>query len=132
VVLLLIDLREQTDELRRHGGRNHHRAALHHFYRLNRRAGARTRRRGSAVFNGAFRSPSVRFRIVADLKIRAMTQEEFSGYRRRAISEYAAEHVRAGNWKPETAEQRAAQETDELLPDGVDTAGMVLLVGETD
>jgi hypothetical protein len=35
VVLLLIDLREQTDELGRHGGQNHHSAALHHFYRLN-------------------------------------------------------------------------------------------------
>ena len=88
------------------------------------------RRRRRAVFTGAFRSPSVRFRIVADLKIRAMTQEEFFVYRRRAISEYAAEHVRAGNWKPETAEQRAAQETDELLPNGVDSAGMVLLVGQ--
>ncbi len=68
---------------------------------------------------------------MADLKIRAMTQEEFSVYRRRSIGEYAAEHVRAGNWNPEQAEQRAAEETDELLPDSVDTAGMVLLVGET-
>ena len=59
-----------------------------------------------------------------------MTPNEFSVYRRRAISEYAAEHVRAGNWKPETAEQRAAQETDELLSAGVDTPGMVLLVGQ--
>jgi hypothetical protein len=33
VVLLLIGLREQTDELGRHGGRNHLSAALHHFYR---------------------------------------------------------------------------------------------------
>jgi ribosomal protein S18 acetylase RimI-like enzyme len=68
---------------------------------------------------------------VADLEIRAMTQEEFRPYRQRAIGEYAAENVRAGNWNPEEAEQRAARETDELLPDGVETAGMVLLVGET-
>jgi ribosomal protein S18 acetylase RimI-like enzyme len=60
-----------------------------------------------------------------------MTQEEFDVYRRRSISEYAAEHVRAGNWSAEEAEQRAEQETDDLLPNGVDTPGMVLLVGET-
>jgi ribosomal protein S18 acetylase RimI-like enzyme len=60
-----------------------------------------------------------------------MTPEEFSDYRRRAIQGYAAEHVRAGTWSAEQAEQRAAQETDELLPDGADTGGMVLLVGET-
>jgi ribosomal protein S18 acetylase RimI-like enzyme len=78
----------------------------------------------------AERARSVRFRIVVGFQVRAMTKEEFSPYRRRAISEYAAEHVRAGNWSPEQAERRAAEETDELLPDGVDTAGMVLLVGE--
>lgn len=60
-----------------------------------------------------------------------MTQEEFRLYRERAISEYAAENIRAGNWNPEEAEQQAARETDELLPHGVETAGMVLLVGET-
>jgi ribosomal protein S18 acetylase RimI-like enzyme len=68
---------------------------------------------------------------VTDLQIRAMTQEEFRLYRERAISEYAAEHIRAGDWNPEEAEQRAARETEDLLPDGVETAGMVLLVGET-
>lgn len=61
-----------------------------------------------------------------------MTQQEFSQYRQRSISEYAAEHVRTGNWPPEEAEQRAAQETDELLPEGADTDGMVLLSGESD
>jgi ribosomal protein S18 acetylase RimI-like enzyme len=60
-----------------------------------------------------------------------MTQEEFSSYRRRAISQYAAEHVRAGTWSAEQAEQRAAKETDDVLPDGVDTGGMALLVAET-
>jgi ribosomal protein S18 acetylase RimI-like enzyme len=68
---------------------------------------------------------------VGALQIRAMTQEEFSRYRRRAISEYAAEHVRAGTWSAEEAEQRAAKDTDDLLPAGADTEGMVLLVGET-
>jgi ribosomal protein S18 acetylase RimI-like enzyme len=68
---------------------------------------------------------------VADLRVRAMRQEEFRLYRQRAVGEYAAENIRAGNWNPEEAEERAARETNELLPDGVDTAGMVLLVGET-
>jgi ribosomal protein S18 acetylase RimI-like enzyme len=68
---------------------------------------------------------------VTDLQIRAMTQEEFGVFRQRAISEYAAEHIRVGDWNPEEAEQRAAREIDDPLPDGAETAGMVLLVGET-
>jgi ribosomal protein S18 acetylase RimI-like enzyme len=68
---------------------------------------------------------------MAALQIRAMTGEEFARYRERAVSEYAAEHVRAGNWRPEEAERRAEMETDGLLPDGVDSAGMVLLVAES-
>ena len=59
-----------------------------------------------------------------------MTAAEFAGYRERTISGYAAEHVRVGNWSASDAEQLAAQETDELLPEGVDTPGMLLLVGQ--
>jgi ribosomal protein S18 acetylase RimI-like enzyme len=60
-----------------------------------------------------------------------MTAAEFVVYRERTIREYAADHVRAGNWSPSEAEHLAAQETDELLPNGVDTPGMLLLVAET-
>jgi ribosomal protein S18 acetylase RimI-like enzyme len=60
-----------------------------------------------------------------------MTPAEFVVYRERTIREYAADHVRAGNWSPSEAEHLAARETDELLPDGVDTPGMLLLVAET-
>jgi ribosomal protein S18 acetylase RimI-like enzyme len=67
---------------------------------------------------------------VADLQIRAMTQDEFKVYRARVIKEYAQDHVRAGNWREEEAEERAANETDAFLPDGVDTPGMVLLIAE--
>ena len=66
------------------------------------------------------------------LQIRPMTAEEFDGYRERSISEYAAEHVRAGNWSPSQAEKLAAKEMDDLLTDGVDTRGMLLLVAETE
>jgi ribosomal protein S18 acetylase RimI-like enzyme len=61
-----------------------------------------------------------------------MTQEEFSSYRRRTISHYAAELARTGASTAEEAEQRAAKESDQFLPDGLDTAGMALLVGEID
>jgi ribosomal protein S18 acetylase RimI-like enzyme len=60
-----------------------------------------------------------------------MTQEEFDVYRRRSVREYAAAHVHAGDWSSEQAEQRAEKETDDLLPGGVETPGMVFLVGET-
>jgi ribosomal protein S18 acetylase RimI-like enzyme len=60
-----------------------------------------------------------------------MTQEEFSSYRRRAIRSYAAELVRAGDYTADQAEQQAAKETDTALPDGADTAGTALLVGES-
>jgi ribosomal protein S18 acetylase RimI-like enzyme len=69
---------------------------------------------------------------MANLQVRAMTGDEFSVYRRRAIREYAEEHVRVGDWSQEDAERLAAKETDDLLPDGVDTAGTALLVAEVD
>ena len=67
---------------------------------------------------------------MSDLRIRAMTGPEFDAFRRRAVGEYAAEHVRAGEWNPDQAEELAEKETNELLPDGLDTPGMLLLVGE--
>jgi ribosomal protein S18 acetylase RimI-like enzyme len=68
---------------------------------------------------------------MSDLRIRAMTRAEFDDYRRRSVRRYAGEHVRVGDWSAEEAEQRAEKETDELLPKGVDTPEMVLLVAET-
>ena len=59
-----------------------------------------------------------------------MTSVEFGSLRERIIREYAAEHVAAGNWTPETAEARAAEETDRLLPLGVDTPGVRILMAE--
>lgn len=62
--------------------------------------------------------------------MRPMTAAEFDAFRERTITRYAAEHVRAGHWTAELAEDLAARETDELLPDGADTPGMLLLVAE--
>lgn len=61
-----------------------------------------------------------------------MTAAEFSSFRERLIREYAAEHVRVGNWSPDRAGELAAKETDDLLPDGVDTPRMLLLAAKTE
>ena len=66
-----------------------------------------------------------------NLVVRPMTSAEFESFRDRLVREYAAEHVRAGNWRREEAEARAAEQTDELLPKGAETPGVLLLMAET-
>jgi len=68
---------------------------------------------------------------VGHLSVRPMMPAEFEAIRSRMIREYAAEHVRAGDWSAEDAEARAAAQTDELLPNGVDTADMFMLTAQT-
>jgi ribosomal protein S18 acetylase RimI-like enzyme len=68
---------------------------------------------------------------MSELRIRPMTAAEFAAFRQRTITEYAAEHVRIGDWSPDRAEELASRETDHLLPDGMDTPGMLLLAAET-
>ena len=65
-----------------------------------------------------------------NLNVRPMTATEFDAFRSETIRGYAAEHVRAGNWTAEEAETRAEAETDSLLPQGVDTPGILLLIAE--
>ncbi|MBI5564781.1 MAG: N-acetyltransferase [Chloroflexi bacterium] len=48
-----------------------------------------------------------------------MTNAEFQVYLALAVDDYAQEHVLAGNWLPEEAHQKSAQEFKHLLPDGV-------------
>jgi methyltransferase (TIGR00027 family) len=67
----------------------------------------------------------------ANLRVRPMTVAEFEAWRPRLVSEYAADNVRAGRWREDVAEARSAQELQELLPQGVDTAGMLLFVAES-
>ena len=62
-----------------------------------------------------------------EFSVRPMTPGEFEAIRSRMIREYAAEHVRAGDWSPDDAEVRAAAQTDELLPQGVHTPDMFML-----
>lgn len=59
-----------------------------------------------------------------------MTAREFAEFRRNAIRSYAAANVETGDWAREHAEDRAAIDTDRLLPQGLDTPGMLLLVAE--
>ena len=66
-----------------------------------------------------------------EIRTRPMTSIEFDSLRERMVREYAAEHVAAGDWAPETAEARAAEETDRLLPHGVSTPGVRILMAET-
>jgi ribosomal protein S18 acetylase RimI-like enzyme len=61
-----------------------------------------------------------------------MTESEFAEHRQRSVSSFAAEQVQAGDWTPDAALGLAEQQFDELLPDGIATPEMVLLVGEID
>jgi ribosomal protein S18 acetylase RimI-like enzyme len=63
-----------------------------------------------------------------EFSVRPMAPGEFEAIRSRMIREYAAEHVRAGDWSPDDAEVRAAAQTDELLPQGVNTPDMFILM----
>jgi ribosomal protein S18 acetylase RimI-like enzyme len=56
-----------------------------------------------------------------------MTSSEFDTFCGRMIREYARENVRAGTWNVDEAEVRSAQRLEELLPDGIYTAGMLIL-----
>lgn len=64
------------------------------------------------------------------LTLRPMTSAEFDEFKSRTDLEYAAEHVAAGNWTAEEAQARAVAETESLLPQGVDTPGVLLLMAE--
>jgi ribosomal protein S18 acetylase RimI-like enzyme len=59
-----------------------------------------------------------------------MTQPEFDVFRSLGVAEYAKDNVRMGEWSSEDAERLAAEQTDALLPAGLDTAGMRFLVAE--
>jgi ribosomal protein S18 acetylase RimI-like enzyme len=59
-----------------------------------------------------------------------MTEMEFEAYLRRAISGYAAAHVAAGDWAAEDAEERAAADTAQLLPAGLETEDMLFYMAQ--
>jgi ribosomal protein S18 acetylase RimI-like enzyme len=73
----------------------------------------------------------VREVVPAQVRVRPMTAAEFDAFRGPLIIGYAADHVGAGNWTADEAEQKATAELAELLPAGVDTPGVLLLIGES-
>ena len=60
-------------------------------------------------------SVSVRLVPMSEASLKAFLQE--------AVPSYAKDHVDAGNWTAEEALEKARQQYDELLPEGVDTEG---------
>lgn len=60
--------------------------------------------------------------------LRPMTAEEFAAYAKTSAREYAAENVRAGRWPAEGADERAAAEYAQLLPQGPQTPGHAVQV----
>ncbi|MCP3027057.1 GNAT family N-acetyltransferase [Halobacillus sp. A5] len=56
-----------------------------------------------------------------NVKLDHMNSEEFQEYLSFAIKHFAEEHIKSGNWKPEEAISKAAEEYERLLPEGQDT-----------
>ena len=57
------------------------------------------------------------------ITLRKMTQEEYADWRPITEADYAAEHVRAGNWSEAEAPEEARKAFDRYLPKGLDTDG---------
>jgi hypothetical protein len=55
------------------------------------------------------------------ITLRKMTQEEYDAWRPIAEAGYAADHVRAGNWRDTEAPDQARKAFDQLLRNGVNT-----------
>ncbi|MFK4729334.1 GNAT family N-acetyltransferase [Agromyces mediolanus] len=64
--------------------------------------------------------------------LRAMTPEEYEEWQTGVAEEYAAEQIASGAWAADGAIERARGENDALLPDGVATPRMLLLLGLDD
>ncbi|MCD2443698.1 GNAT family N-acetyltransferase [Agromyces sp. SYSU K20354] len=61
--------------------------------------------------------------------VRRMTPAEFDDWQTAIAEEYADEQVAAGRWQREGAVQRARDENTQLLPQGLETARMLVLRG---
>jgi ribosomal protein S18 acetylase RimI-like enzyme len=72
------------------------------------------------------------FRVTqpTEVTVRTMTATEYDQWQHDLAVAYAEEKVTAGDWPEDGAYERALAENAALLPDGLDTDGMLLLVGE--
>lgn len=60
-----------------------------------------------------------------------MTEAEFEGFLPRFTLEYAMDKVRAGVWSEEEGLSRAKEQIERLLPLGLDSQSMLMLLAET-
>ncbi len=67
------------------------------------------------------------------IELQVMAESDFQEYLTRAVETYAAEKVKAGNWREDEALDRSCKEFNDLLPEGVHTADHFLynIVNET-
>ncbi len=64
------------------------------------------------------------------LSLRPMNAEEFAAFRARLVIEYAADNVSAGRWLQADSLERAEEATVSLLPMGLDTPNVLLMMAE--
>jgi len=57
------------------------------------------------------------------IQLNPLSEEDYQAHLALLIPEYAQEHVAAGNWLAEEAEEKATQEIRQLLPAGLATPG---------
>ena len=57
------------------------------------------------------------------IQLNPLSEDDFQAHLALLIPEYAQEHVAAGNWPAEEAEEKAAQQIQQLLPQGLATPG---------
>ena len=60
------------------------------------------------------------------VKLVKMLQSDFEPYLERGIHEYAADHVRNGNWTAEEALEKSRKQFQDLLPEGVNSRDQFL------
>jgi RimJ/RimL family protein N-acetyltransferase len=53
------------------------------------------------------------------ISLRPMTEKIFNDYYNTSLKDYAQEHVKAGNWHEDEAEQKAEEQFKRLLPNGL-------------
>ena len=61
-----------------------------------------------------------------------MLPSEFDTFRVKLVREYAAAGVSAGRWSAEEAEEQSAAQTSELLPKGLESPRVLLMMAEND
>ncbi len=65
-------------------------------------------------------------RVTATVRLEPMTRDQYDAYRATAEDDYAAEIFASGTMGAEEARAKSAADFAELLPDGLDTKGLLL------